>query len=69
MTKINICINLNKRDISKAVDNNPRKDKLNLAARAMKPAPIHLYDSLLEKELGLYESSNWWPTDETLVKK
>ena len=35
----------------------------------MKPAPGHVYDSLLDKELGLYDSSNWWPTDETLVKK
>ncbi len=35
----------------------------------MKPAPTQVTDNPLNQELGLYEASNWWPTDETLVIK
>jgi hypothetical protein len=35
----------------------------------MKPAPPQVKANPLTQELGRFEASDWWPTDETLVKK
>ena len=53
---------------SEVLNNNPRKDKISLASKAMDPGPLKKYVSL-SVQLKRYEESGWWSSDKDLLRK